>query len=661
MKYLCDLISIYTNMKKIIVLLVSFLITGIYALPQKAEPVKWDTQINSTEKEGFREIVFSAHISGEWHLFGIQLPEGGPHSTVFIFDKIEGAVLSGNIHEINRPIEEYNPLFEMNLKWYNHSARFIQGIEIIPGSEKILIKGHIEYQACNNVTCLPPTRYNFTLEETINKTLQNSETSASSAIAPKHERLNKAYLNMWKPVKRQMEEFGESPASTEISYHKAYVNGFKGGLLSLLTPCLWPMILMSIYSFQQQRTSRRRSLFRILLYSITLLIVFPLCGILLSSIFGIQIFYQFTTNLISNLFLFILFVILAAFLLGAFQPSIISKKKAVGNFIGLSILTVLLSLSCTGSYIGSYLTQAASLDPISGPFLTLNGFVSAFVLPVAIILIFTTWNPATPKQAHRLLLLNRITGFFILAYSLTFLSIADLIYGKHLLNREIFLVLWIIIFSFLGIYLIGKLKFTHDQETPAISVGRFFLAILTFSFTLYMVPGLLGAPLKEIGALVPPLYAQDFNLYTKDFGNHFDNYNEGMEYAKNSEKPVLLEFSGYGCAESRKMEASVWTYPRIKHLLDQEFVVIRLMVDDKTKLPEAEIISIDGKPTEITTFGEKWQALQQVKFGSESQPYQVILTPKGDPLSSAYGYSIDIKQYINFLNNGLNRFKQQLK
>ena len=648
-------------MKKIIVLLAFCLIACINAQSQKTEPVKWNTQINNTEKENFKEIVFSAHILGEWHLFGTQLPEGGPHSTAFVFDKIEGAVLLGNIREIDRPIEEYNSLFEMNLKWYNHSARFIQGIEIIPESEKVLIEGHIEYQACNNVTCLPPTRHNFVLEETINKIIPNAEPSISSTISTQHGHSNKAYLNTWKPVKQQMEAFGENHAGTEISYRKAYVNGFKGGLLSLLTPCLWPMILMSIYSFQQQRSSRKQSIFRTLLYSVTLLIVFPLCGILLTSAFGIQIFYQFTTNLISNLFLFILFVILAAFLLGAFHSSIISKKKAVGNFIGLSILTVLLSLSCTGSYIGSYLTQAASLHSILGPYLTLTGFVSAFVLPVAIILIFITWNPATPKQAHRLLLLNRITGFFILAYSLTFLSIADLIYGKHLLNREIFLVLWIIIFSFLGIYLIGKLKFTHDKETPSISVGRFFLAILTFSFTLYMVPGLLGAPLKEIGALVPPLYAQDFNLYTKDFGNHFDNYNEGMEYAKNSEKPVLLEFSGYGCAESRKMEASVWTYPRIKHLLNQEFVVIRLMVDDKTKLPKAEIISIDGKPTKITTFGEKWQALQQIKFGSESQPYQVILTPKGDPLSSAYGYSIDIKQYINFLNNGLNRFKQQLK
>lgn len=649
-------------MKKIFFLLTFFLITGIYAQSQKAEPVKWSTQINNTGRDDLKEILFTAHVSGDWHLFGLQLPEGGPHATVFVFDKIEGAILSGNIQAIDRPIEEYNPLFEMNLKWYGQSARFIQRIDIIPDSEKIHIEGHIEYQACNNVTCLPPTRHNFTLDETINKIVSGTD-NADSFIAPvvskKQKEKNEIFHTTWKPVKQQMEMLGESAASTKITYHKAYINGFKGGLLSLLTPCLWPMILMSIYSFQQQRTSRKQSIIRTLLYSITLLIVYPLCGVALSAIFGIQIFYQFTTNLISNLILFVLFVALAAYLLGAFHSSVISKGKAVRNFIGLSILVTLLSLSCTGSYIGSYLTQAATLNAFYGPLLTLNGFISAFILPVAVILIIVTWNPATPKQTHRLLLLNRITGFFILAYSLTFLSIADLIYGKHLFNREIFLVLWIIIFSFLGVYLIGKLKFTHDKETPSISVGRFFLAILTFSFTLYMVPGLLGAPLKEIGAIVPPLYAQDFNLYTKEFDNHFDSYNEGMEYANETGQPVLLEFSGYGCAESRKMEASVWTYPRIKHLLDRDFVVIRLMVDDKTKLPEPEIISVNGEQRKITTFGEKWQALQQIKFDSESQPYQVILTPRGEPLTPAYGYSVDIKQYITFLNNGLNRFKNK--
>ena len=646
-------------MKKFIFLLTFFLITGIYARSQKAEPVTWNVQINNTEKEDFKEILFSAHISGEWHLFGLQLPEGGPRSTVFVFDKIEGATLSGNIQALERPVEEYNPLFEMNLKWYSQSARFIQKIALIPGSESIHIEGHIEYQACNNVTCLPPTRHNFALDKMMNKAVSDTESPAAPVILKKQKEKNEIYHTTWKPVKQQMELLGESPASTEISYSKAYINGFKGGLLSLLTPCLWPMILMSIYSFQQQRTSRKQSILRTLLYSITLLVIFPLCGVLLSAIFGIQIFYQFTTHLVSNLFLFILFVILAAFLLGAFHSSLINKRKAVRNIIGLSVLVTLLSLSCTGSYIGSYLTQAATLHVFYGPLLTLNGFISAFVLPVAIILIFVTWNPATPKQAHRLLLLNRITGFFILAYSITFLSIADLIYGKHLFNREIFLVLWIIIFSFLGVYLIGKLKFTHDKETPSISVGRFFLAILTFSFTLYMVPGLLGAPLKEIGAIVPPLYAQDFNLYTREFDNHFDSYNEGMEYAGETGRPVLLEFSGYGCAESRKMEASVWTYPRIKHMLDRDFVVIRLMVDDKTKLPEPEIITVDGEQKKITTSGEKWQALQQIKFDSESQPYQVILTPNGEPLTPAYGYSVDIKQYITFLNNGLDRFKNK--
>ena len=653
------LVSIYIGMKKFISLLTFFLIIGIDAQSQKNEPVKWNVQINNTEKENSKEILFTAQISGEWHLFGLQLPEGGPRATIFIFDKIEGATLSGNIQTLDRPIEEYNPLFEMNLKWYTQSARFIQKIDITPGSEKINIEGHIEYQACNNVTCLPPTRYNFTINDEIINKIISDEASVTLVTPKKQKEKNNIYQTAWKPVKQQMEMLGESPVSTKTTYSKAYINGFKGGLLSLLTPCLWPMVLMSIYSFQQQRTSRRQSILRTLLYSITLLIIFPVCGVILSTIFGIQIFYQFTTNLISNLFLFVLFVILAAFLLGAFHSSVINNRRAVRNIIGLSILVTLLSLSCTGSYIGSYLTQAAVLHPFYGPLLTLNGFISAFVLPLAIILFFVTWNPPTSKQAHRLLLLNRITGFFILAYSLTFLSIADLIYGKHIFNREIFLVLWIIIFSFLGVYLIGKLKFTHDKETTSISVGRFFLAVLTFSFTLYMVPGLLGAPLKEIGAIVPPLYAQDFNLYTKEFDNHFDNYNEGIEYANETDQPILLEFSGYGCAESRKMEASVWTYPRIKRMLDRDFVVIRLMVDDKTKLPKPEIISINGEQKSISTFGEKWQTLQQIKFDSKSQPYQVILTPKGEPLTPAYGYSIDIKQYITFLNDGLNRFKNK--
>ena len=643
-------------MKKFIVSTILLFITGIYIYAQKTEPVKWDTQINNSGRENFKEILFSAQISEEWHLFGLDLPEGGPHSTRFVFDKIEGATLSGNLQSLDRSAEGYNSLFEMNLKYYNQYARFIQEIEIIPDSEKLLIEGHIEYQACNNVTCLPPTRYNFKIEETVNNPISET-TSSESSTGTKHKSRNKAFLRTWEPVKEQMEVFGESSASTKISYHKAYTNGFKGGLMSLLTPCLWPMILMSIYSFQRQRISRKRSILRTLLYGITLIVVFPLCGILLSSIFGINVFYQFTTNFFSNFFLFVLFVILAAFLLGAFQSSIISQRKAIRNFIGLSVLTVLLSLSCAGSYIGSYLTQSTMLHPIYGPLLTLTGFVSALVLLLTIILIIITWNPATPKLENRLVLLNRITGFFILAYSLTFLSTADLIYGKHILTREIFLVLWIVIFLFLGIYLIGKLRFLHDKKIQAISIGRFFFAILIFSFTLYLIPGLLGAPLKEIGAIIPPLYTQDFNLYSEGFDNHFDNYDKGMEYAKKLKKPVLLEFSGYGCAESRKMEASVWTYPHVKHIIDQNFVVIRLMVDDKTKLPKAETFFIDEKPIKVTSFGEKWQTLQQIKFENKSQPYQVILTPDGAPLSPAYGYSIDIKQYINFLNDGLNRFK----
>ncbi|MEG2164397.1 MAG: hypothetical protein RRY55_07995, partial [Bacteroidales bacterium] len=465
----------------------------------------------------------------------------------------------------------------------------------------------------------------------------------------------------WKSASKLITQLSEDNASEIITPQLLFKRGFKNGLFSLCMPCLWSVILISIFNLRKMRSSRKRLILKILSYDITLMIIYPLAGLLIAQLFGNSIFSEINSNVYFNLAMFLLFVILASTLFGGMKSKSLDRCSSTCRILRLSMLVLILSLSCTGTFIGQTIKESVTYDPISGPLILFSGFILAFVTVTTIISLAANWKSETLESKYRLMTINRTVGFFILAYSLTYLSYIDLSYGYNILSREIFLVIWIAIFGLLGLYMLGIFKFLQDKySAPAgISVKQLFVAIGAFSFCFYLIPGLWGAPLNAISTIVPPSYTQDFSLYDKYNENYFTDYNKGMAYAYETKRPVLVTFSAMGDAESRKMEASLWNFSPIRTILNKEFVIITLKTDNKEKLPLKRTVNIDGIHHRIDTYGEMWSALQKGRFGSTSQPYQIILSPYGEPISGAIGYTDSAKQYFEFLLKALMRYKNE--
>lgn len=690
--------------------LISSIMLALIALVAQAQiltPVKWKIKLDDKGGAPEKEIVFTATADKGWHLYDMNLPEGGPVSTSFTFETLNGAELIGQPVPSVKPTTVYDEQFAMNLRWYPGTVSFIQKLKVTDPA-KFKVEGEVEFMACNDETCLPPDQIPFSFDKKsihVDPALAaNSSTTVvdkedataiqpdTQVVAEEASELNtpdpaaketpattspKASdsltdsPNLWSPVIDQLKSFGDATVSAaDTSWLFIFFAGFLGGLIALLTPCVWPMIPMTVSFFLKRTKDRKKAIRDAITYGLSIIVIYLVMGLLITGIFGASALNDLSTNAIFNILFFLLLVVFAVSFFGAFElvlPASWTSKldskadstTGVLSIFFMSFTLVLVSFSCTGPIIGTLLVQAASMGTAVGPAIGMFGFALALSIPFSVFAIFPNMLQSMPKSGGWLNSVKVVLGFLELALALKFLSVADLAYGWRLLDREAFIVLWIVIFSLLGVYLLGKIKFSHDSEVKYVSVPRLFMAIISFAFAIYMVPGLWGAPLKAISAFAPPLYTQDFNLYKNEVHAAFDDYESGMAYAKKVNKPVMIDFSGFGCVNCRKMEASVWTDPKVKQMLENDYVLITLMVDDKTKLPQPIEIQENGKTRKLKTIGDKWSYLQRSKFGSNAQPFYILLNDEGQPLGPSYAFNEDVSKYIQFLQNGLKEFKKE--
>ena len=690
--------------------LISSIMLALLALVAQAQiltPVKWKIKLDDKGGAPEKEIVFTATADKGWHLYDMNLPEGGPVSTSFTFETLNGAELIGQPVPSVKPTTVYDEQFAMNLRWYPGTVSFIQKLKVTDPA-KFKVEGEVEFMACNDETCLPPDQIPFSFDKksihvdpalAANSSTTEVDKEDATAIQPDTQVVAEEASelntpdpaakktpattspkasdsltdspNLWSPVIDQLKAFGDSTVSAaDTSWLFIFFAGFLGGLIALLTPCVWPMIPMTVSFFLKRTKDRKKAIRDAITYGLSIIVIYLVMGLLITGIFGASALNDLSTNAIFNILFFLLLVVFAVSFFGAFElvlPASWTSKldskadstTGVLSIFFMSFTLVLVSFSCTGPIIGTLLVQAASMGTAVGPAIGMFGFALALSIPFSVFAIFPNMLQSMPKSGGWLNSVKVVLGFLELALALKFLSVADLAYGWRLLDREAFIVLWIVIFSLLGVYLLGKIKFSHDSEVKYVSVPRLFMAIISFAFAIYMVPGLWGAPLKAISAFAPPLYTQDFNLYKNEVHAAFDDYESGMAYAKKVNKPVMIDFSGFGCVNCRKMEASVWTDPKVKQMLENDYVLITLMVDDKTKLPQPIEIQENGKTRKLKTIGDKWSYLQRSKFGSNAQPFYILLNDEGQPLGPSYAFNEDVSKYIQFLQNGLKEFKKE--
>ena len=661
------------------------------------DAVTWSRSVEDkspTEKV----LVFTATVKDPWHLYGTELPKGGPTPTHLLVDKIEGAELVGGLTSTQKPIEKYDPNFEMTLRFFSGKVTFRQKIRITD-PKKFAFVGAIRYMACNDEQCLPPANWEFTVQpkelgklgdaaatKLTEETPATTEATAASLGEPSADSVASvdtlsvapqdtaalASSDLWAPVIPELKAYGDKALNqAEGSLWMLLIGGFLGGLVALVTPCVWPMIPMTVSFFLKRSSDRKKGIRDALLYGIGIIVIYVSLGLIVSAVFGSDALNNLATNAIFNVAFFILLVIFAISFFGAFElvlpaswtAKMDAKADSASGFISIFFMAftlALVSFSCTGPIIGTLLVQAAtSSSGMLAPAVGMLGFALALALPFTLFAIFPNLLQSMPKSGGWMNSVKVVLAFIELALALKFLSIADLAYGWRILDREVFLSLWIVIAILLGLYLLGKIRFPHDapqEKTPILSL---FLAIISFSFAVYMMPGLVGAPLRAISAFAPPLRTQDLNLYNGEVHAKFDDYDAGMAYARQVGKPVMIDFSGYGCVNCRKMEASVWIDPNVKHMLEEDYVLITLMVDEKAPLKEPIEIMENGEKVKLRTVGDKWSYFQRMKFGANAQPFYVLLDHQGKPLAPSYAFNEDVSAYLNFLKSGLSEFDKR--
>jgi len=670
-----------------------FIVSCFVSQAQILEPIKWNIQLQDS-KIADQEVVFTASIDPGWHLYDMNLGEGGPVSTSFQFEKMVGCTLTGKTLATSRVIKKMDDIFGMELRWYVKKAVFIQKIKITD-PKKFILSGHVEFMGCNDESCLPPTPENFEFKGSDLKDIATipAQTSKTELVIPAVQE-NKLKTNtvdtlqkvksesteilnnssIWEPVIGQLQAFGSTDSknglSAQTSWWVLLITGFLGGLLALLTPCVWPIIPMTVSFFIKRTKNKKKAIREAILYGLSIVVIYLLLGLGITILFGASALNSLSTNAVFNLLFFALLVLFAVSFFGAFELVLPSSwtnkmdKKAdttsgIVSIFFMAFTLVLVSFSCTGPIIGTLLVQAASMNSITGPAIGMFGFALALAIPFSFFAIFPNMLQNLPKSGGWLNTVKVVLGFLELAFALKFLSVADLAYGWGILDRETFLSIWIVLFALLGFYILGKIRLPNDSKLEQVSVWRLFIAITSFAFAVYMVPGLWGAPLKSISAFAPPASTQDFNLYKNEVHAAFTDYDAGMKYAKEQGKPVMIDFSGYGCVNCRKMENSVWQDSRVKKLLEEDYVLITLMVDDKNPLNKSFEVNEYGKIRKIKTVGDKWSYLQRYKFGSNAQPFYILLDNQGKPIGPSYTYNENLDQYIQFLKNGLKVYSNQ--
>ena len=657
---------------------------------QIQDPVKFNSELKILAADE-AEVVFTAAIDKGWHVYSTDLGDGGPISATFNVEKIFGAEVVGKLKPVGKEISTFDKLFEMKVRYFENTAQFVQKLKLTGGAYQL--EGYLEYGACNDENCLPPTQVPFqfsgkvegaakeaaaaTAEMKAETQSAEQETAADTvsvaaiggADGPTEINVTDK-VDLWKPVINELQSLGETTSPEEMSWIYIFITGFAGGLLALFTPCVWPIIPMTVSFFLKRSKDKKKGIRDAWTYGASIVVIYVTLGLAITLIFGASALNALSTNAVFNILFCLMLVVFAASFFGAFEitlPSkwstaVDSKAEATSGLLSIFLMAFTLSLvsfSCTGPIIGFLLVQVSTTGSVVAPAIGMLGFAIALALPFTLFALFPSWLKSMPKSGGWMNIIKVTLGFLELAFALKFLSVADLAYGWRILDRETFLALWIVLFALLGFYLLGKIKFPHDDDDTKVSVPRFFMALASLAFAVYMVPGLWGAPLKAVSAFAPPMQTQDFNLYNNEVHARFDDYDLGMEYARQHGKPVMLDFTGYGCVNCRKMELAVWTNPKVSDIINNDYVLITLYVDNKTPLPSPVKIVENGTERTLRTVGDKWSYLQRVKFGANAQPFYVLIDNEGKPLNKSYSYDEDIPKYIEFLQTGLENYKKE--
>ncbi len=691
-------------MRKIISFLLLSLV--VYVLQaQIKDPVKFKTELTPLS-DTEAEVVFTATIDKGWHVYSTDLGDGGPIAATFNVDNKSGVELVGKLKPVGKEVSTFDKLFEMKVRYFENTAKFVQKVKLTGGA--YAIEGYLEYGACDDESCLPPTEVPFKFSgvakagnAAATKTEQPKTEQPEQKVVDKAEKKEEATpvaskdssvmvelvpattteaatdiqpavasSELWKPVISDLQALGEEHSQKDMSWIYIFITGFLGGLVALFTPCVWPIIPMTVSFFLKRSKDKKKGIRDAWTYGASIVVIYVALGLAITLIFGASALNALSTNAIFNILFFLMLVIFAASFFGAFEirlPSkwgnaVDSKAESTTGLLSIFLMAFTLSLvsfSCTGPIIGFLLVQVSTTGSVVAPAIGMLGFAIALALPFTLFALFPSWLKSMPKSGGWMNVIKVTLGFLELAFALKFLSVADLAYGWRLLDRETFLALWIVIFALLGFYLLGKIKFPHDDDDNKVGVTRFFMALISLAFAVYMVPGLWGAPLKAVSAFAPPIQTQDFNLYKNEVHAKFDDYDLGMEYARLNGKPVMLDFTGYGCVNCRKMETAVWIDPKVSDLINNDYVLITLYVDNKTLLTEPVKIIENGTERTLRTVGDKWSYLQRVKFGANAQPFYVLLDNQGKPLNKSYAYNKDIPKYIDFLQTGLENYKKR--
>ncbi len=666
------------------------LLFAVAVQAQIQDPVKFKSELKTLAADE-AEVVFTAAIDKGWHVYSTGLGDGGPISATFNVEKISGAEVVGKLKPVGKEISAFDKLFEMKVRYFENTVQFVQKLKLTGGAYQL--EGYLEYGACNDENCLPPTQVPFqfsgkaegaakeaaaaTVETKVEEQPAKQETAtdmASAAVvggADGPTEINVTdKVDFWKPVINELQSLGETTSQEDMSWIYIFITGFVGGLLALFTPCVWPIIPMTVSFFLKRSKDKKKGIRDAWTYGASIVVIYVTLGLAITLIFGASALNALSTNAVFNILFCLMLVVFAASFFGAFEitlPSkwstaVDSKAEATSGLLSIFLMAFTLSLvsfSCTGPIIGFLLVQVSTTGSVVAPAIGMLGFAIALALPFTLFALFPSWLKSMPKSGGWMNIIKVTLGFLELAFALKFLSVADLAYGWRILDRETFLALWIVLFALLGFYLLGKIKFPHDDDDTKVSVPRFFMALASLAFAVYMVPGLWGAPLKAVSAFAPPMQTQDFNLYNNEVHAKFDDYDLGMEYARQHGKPVMLDFTGYGCVNCRKMELAVWTNPKVSDIINNDYVLITLYVDNKTPLPSPVKIVENGTERTLRTVGDKWSYLQRVKFGANAQPFYVLIDNEGKPLNKSYSYDEDIPKYIEFLQTGLENYKKE--
>ena len=666
------------------------LLFAVAVQAQIQDPVKFNSELKILAADE-AEVVFTAAINKGWHVYSTDLGDGGPISATFNVEKISGAEVVGKLKPVGKEISTFDKLFEMKVRYFENTAQFVQKLKLTGGAYQI--EGYLEYGACNDENCLPPTQVPFKFSGKAEGAAKEAAAAAAETKAEEQPAKQETVsgtapvaaiggadgpteikvadkVDLWKPVISELNSLGETTSQEDMSWIYIFITGFAGGLLALFTPCVWPIIPMTVSFFLKRSKDKKKGIRDAWTYGASIVVIYVTLGLAITLVFGASALNALSTNAVFNILFCLMLVGFAASFFGAFEitlPSkwstaVDSKAEATSGLLSIFLMAFTLSLvsfSCTGPIIGFLLVQVSTTGSVVAPAIGMLGFAIALALPFTLFALFPSWLKSMPKSGGWMNIIKVTLGFLELAFALKFLSVADLAYGWRILDRETFLALWIVLFALLGFYLLGKIKFPHDDDDTKVSVPRFFMALASLAFAVYMVPGLWGAPLKAVSAFAPPMQTQDFNLYNNEVHARFDDYDLGMEYARQHGKPVMLDFTGYGCVNCRKMELAVWTNPKVSDIINNDYVLITLYVDNKTPLPSPVKIVENGTERTLRTVGDKWSYLQRVKFGANAQPFYVLIDNEGKPLNKSYSYDEDIPKYIEFLQTGLENYKKE--